>query len=66
MRSGHGSQNLYATGTAVTAVLLSLAQIGVLAWIWLRRPATNEELVRWGAAALVAFVALGKVLRRSS
>jgi glycosyl transferase family 87 len=62
MRSGHGSQNLHATGTAVTAVLLSLAQIGVLAWIWLRRPATNEELVRWGAAALVAFVALGKVL----
>jgi hypothetical protein len=62
MRSGHGSQNLHATGTAVTAVVLSLAQIGVLAWIWLRRPATSEELVRWSAAALVAFVALGKVL----
>ena len=29
MRSGHGSQNLYATGTAVTAVLLSLVQIAV-------------------------------------
>jgi hypothetical protein len=62
MRSGHGSQNLYATGTAVTAVLLSLVQIAVLVWIWLRRPVTNEELVRWSAAALVAFVALGKVL----
>ena len=62
MRSGHGSQNLHATGTAVTAVLLSLAQIAVLAWIWLRRPAGAEELVRWSAAALVAFVALGKVL----
>ena len=62
MRSGHGSQNLYATGTAVTAVLLSLVQIAVLVWIWLRRPATSEELVRWSAAALVAFVALGKVL----
>ena len=62
MRSGHGSQNLYATGTAVTAVLLSLVQIAVLVWIWLRRPVTNEELVRWCAAALVAFVALGKVL----
>jgi uncharacterized membrane protein len=62
MRSSHGSQNLYATGTAVTAVLLSLAQIAVLVWIWLRRPVTNDELVRWCAAALVAFVALGKVL----
>ncbi len=62
MRSGHGSQNLYATGTAVTATLLSLVQIAALAWIWLRRPVTNEELVRWSAAALVAFVALGKVL----
>ena len=62
MRSGHGSQNLHATGTAVTAVLLGVAQIAVLGWIWLRRPAANEELVRWSAAALVAFVALGKVL----
>ena len=62
MRSGHGSQNLYATGTAVMAVVLSLVQIAALVWIWLRRPVTNEELVRWSAAALVAFVALGKVL----
>lgn len=62
MRSGHGSQNLHATGTAVAAVLLSLVQIGVLGWIWLRRPGTREELVRWSAASLVAFVALGKVL----
>ncbi len=62
MRSGHGSQNLHATGTGVAAVLLSLIQIGALVWIWLRRPETAEELVRWSAAALVAFVALGKVL----
>jgi hypothetical protein len=62
MRSGHGSQNLHATGTAVAALLLSAAQIAVLVWIWLRRPETREELVRWSAAALVAFVALGKVL----
>ena len=62
MRSGHGSQNLHATGTAVAAVLLSFAQLAALAWIWLRRPATAEELARWSAAALVAFVALGKVL----
>ena len=62
MRSGHGSQNLHATGTGVAAVLLSLVQLAVLAWIWLRRPGSAEELVRWSAAALVAFVALGKVL----
>ena len=62
MRSGHGSQNVHATGTAFAAVVLSLVQIAALAWIWLRRPGTAEELVRWSAAALVAFVALGKVL----
>ena len=62
MRSGHGSQNLHATGTGVAAVLLSLLQAGVLVWIWLRRPGTADELVRWSAAALVAFIALGKVL----
>ncbi len=62
MRSGHGSQNLHGPGTGVAAVLLSAAQIAVLIWIWLRRPGTAEELVRWSAAALVAFVALGKVL----
>ncbi|HUH15350.1 MAG TPA: glycosyltransferase 87 family protein [Gaiellaceae bacterium] len=62
MRSGHGSQNLHATGTGVAAVLLTLVQLAALAWIWLRRPDTREGLVRWSAAALVAFVALGKVL----
>jgi glycosyl transferase family 87 len=62
MRSGHGSQNLHGAGTGIAAVLLSLVQIAVLVWIWLRRPGTPEELVRWSAAALVAFVALGKVL----
>ena len=62
MRSGHGSQNLHGAGTAVAAVLLSLVQVGVLAWIWVRRVDSKEELVRWAAAALVAFVALGKVL----
>jgi hypothetical protein len=72
MRSGHGSQNLHATGTGVAAALFSVIQLGVLVWIWLRLPTAGrrvpgtvpgtEELVRWSAAALVAFVALGKVL----
>ena len=62
MRSGHGSQNLHATGTAVAAVLFSAVQVAALVWIWLRRPETREGLVRWSAAALVAFAVLGKVL----
>ncbi|HWG56885.1 MAG TPA: glycosyltransferase 87 family protein [Gaiellaceae bacterium] len=62
MRSGSGSQNLAGAAPAVAAVALSLVQVATLVWIWLRRPATAAELVRWGAAALVAFVALGKVL----
>ncbi|HUQ22181.1 MAG TPA: glycosyltransferase 87 family protein [Gaiellaceae bacterium] len=62
MRSGHGSQNLFGAGTTFAAVLLSLMQLGALVWIWSRRPRSADELVRWSAAALVAFVALGKVL----
>ena len=62
MQSGHGSQNLAGLGPAVAGVVLTLVQLVVLAWIWLRRPGAAEELVRWSAAALVAFVALGKVL----
>jgi uncharacterized membrane protein len=62
MRSGHGSQNLHATGTALTALLFSVVQLAALLWIWLRRPSGKEELLRWSAAAVVAFVALGKVL----
>jgi hypothetical protein len=62
MRSGHGSQNLHGTGTGVAGILFSLVEVAVLVWIWLRRPGTAAELVRWSAAALVAFVALGKVL----
>ena len=61
MRSGHGSQNLHATGTGAAALLFSVLQVAVLVWIWLRRPAGKEELLRWSAAAVVAFVALGKV-----
>jgi Glycosyltransferase family 87 len=62
MKSSHGSQNLVGTAPAVAAVLLSVAQLAAIVWIWLRRPATAEELLRWSAAAVVAFVALGKVL----
>jgi uncharacterized membrane protein len=63
--SSYGSQNLAGAAAAVAAVLLSLAQVAVLAWIWVgfaRGPAEPARLLRYSAAAVVAFVALGKVL----
>ena len=65
--SSHGSQNLVGTSADVLAVALSVAQIGALAWLWLRFARSRETpspatLVVYAAAALTAFVALGKVL----
>jgi uncharacterized membrane protein len=65
--SSHGSQNLVGTSADVLAVGLSVAQIAVLAWLWLRFArsrglASPMELAVNAAAVLTAFVALGKVL----
>jgi hypothetical protein len=63
--SSHGSQNLTGAVAAAAAVLTALAQAAVLVWLWARfarGPVDAERLVRFAAAALVAFVALGKVL----
>ena len=65
MDSSRGSQNLGgslpdAVGAAASALL-----VVVLLALWVaaaRGPATGERLVRYSAASLVAFVALGKVL----
>jgi Glycosyltransferase family 87 len=63
--SSHGSQNLTgslpdALGTG-SSVLLALVLVGI--WVAAARgPATPERLVRFTAASLAAFVALGKVL----
>jgi Glycosyltransferase family 87 len=67
MRSSHGSQNLAGTAAGVVAVVLSLAQVVVLVWLWARfarRAATPSaaDLAVACAAVLTAFVALGKVL----
>jgi hypothetical protein len=65
MRSSSGSQNLVGTLPDVLAWLQSLAQVAALVWIWLRfarGPAEPARLARHAAAAVVAFVALGKVL----
>jgi hypothetical protein len=65
--SSHGSQNLIGTSADVFAVALSVVQVGVLAWLWLRFARSRElpspaALAVNAAAALTAFVALGKVL----
>ena len=66
MKSSHGSQNLAGGLPAGIGIGLTVLQIGALLalWLrWLRGPApTREELVRHSAAAVTAFVALGKVL----
>jgi hypothetical protein len=63
--SGSGSQNLVGTLPDVLAWLQTILQGLAFLAIWIgfaRGPATRERLVRHGAAAVVAFVALGKVL----
>jgi hypothetical protein len=63
--SGSGSQNLTGRPAATLAVCQGLAQAGALVLVWVgfaRGPATAERLLRFSAAALVAFVALSKVL----
>lgn len=63
--SGAGSQNLTGPGTIVVAVVQGAAQVAAVGLVWLsfaRGPATTERLVRHAAAAVVAFVALSKVL----
>jgi hypothetical protein len=49
----------------VVAGIQSVIQVGVLLAIWIvfaRRERSGEDLVRYSAAAVVAFIALGKVL----
>jgi len=65
MRSSHGSQNLEGALPDVLAVAQSMLQALVLIAIWVvfaRGAAERERLLLASAAALVAFVALGKVL----
>ncbi len=65
MRSGHGSQNLAGSLPGVLAAVQSLVQVGVLVGLWVafaRGRHDPARLVRYAAASVVAFVALGKVL----
>jgi hypothetical protein len=63
--SSAGSQNIVGSGADAVAAVLLVAQVAVVAGIWVsfaRGPADRERLVRYSAAAVVAFVAFGKVL----
>jgi hypothetical protein len=65
MVSSRGSQNVSGTVADVMGWVQTLLQFSVLVALWItfaRRRRTREELVQFGAAAVVAFVALGKVL----
>jgi uncharacterized membrane protein len=65
MKSSSGSQNLQGGLPDAIAVLQGLVQAAVLVALWVsfaRGPATRERLVRYAAAVVVAFIALGKVL----
>jgi Glycosyltransferase family 87 len=65
MVGSHGSQNIGGVAGDVAGWLTSLAAAAVLVWLWVRfrrGPHDRERVVRYAAASLVAFVALGKVL----
>jgi Glycosyltransferase family 87 len=65
MKSSSGSQNLDGGLPDAIAVVQGLVQLVVLVALWIafaRGPATRERVVRYAAAAVCAFVVLGKVL----
>ena len=65
VESSHGSQNLAGTAPDVVAVGLTVLQAAALLATWIlfaRGPASRSRLLYASAAALVAFVSLGKVL----
>jgi hypothetical protein len=61
-----GSQNLASRYSGSAATLTTIAELGALVLVWWRfareRTPRADELLRYAAAAVVAFVAFGKVL----
>jgi hypothetical protein len=65
MISSRGSQNISGTAATVAGWAQTVLQAGAVLAVWIafaRRRRTREELVQYAAAAVVAFIALGKVL----
>jgi Glycosyltransferase family 87 len=64
-QSSHGSQNLGGHAPGVVATVLTVLQVCALVGVWIAfaySRATRDGLVRASAAALVVFIAFGKVL----
>jgi hypothetical protein len=64
VETSHGSQNLVAPHAGLAAAVLPALQIASLVALWLafaRGRRTRDDLLRYGAAAVVAFIAFGKV-----
>jgi uncharacterized membrane protein len=64
-QTSHGSQNLAGHAPNVVAAVLTVVQVCALLSVWAvaaRTRPTREGLLRMSAAALVVFVAFGKVL----
>jgi hypothetical protein len=61
VETSHGSQNLAGSGPDALAAVLTALQLATLVWIWWAYARGRLGLVRAAAAALVAFVAFGKV-----
>ena len=65
VQTSAGSQNIAGARAAAVGAVHTALQLAVLAWLWLRfarGPAEPERLIRYAAAAVLAFVALGRVL----
>jgi len=64
--SGSGSQNLTGTVATVASALTTVAGVAALVLVWVRYARGDAEsdarFVRYAAAAIVAFVAFGKVV----
>lgn len=61
--TSHGSQNVVGHGTLGAAFAVAQAIAIVALWVaFLRGPIDRERLIRYSAACVCAFVALGKVL----
>jgi hypothetical protein len=62
--TSHGSQNLVGPHAGTAAALLPLLQAASLVALWAafaRRPRTSDDLLRFAAASVCAFVAFDKV-----
>lgn len=62
VETSHGSQNLAGTGADAVGLASTVLQAGALVWVWIAFARGRLTFVQAVAAALAAFVALGKVL----